>query len=294
MKRVDNSRLLFECMLEYRKKSMLTNCFWDFARTEEEVHKKTLFMQELPNGLCLFCKREEFFLLYYFLESSYANEANILDFEGLFIEPIIVEVIGKKVGKMQIENYQKNLAIWAKQGFDKILTRQRFKRNFTLLPTLQPMLRGLKEQEECSQRENPLPMIERYSQEREKEILMFLKGQFDLYTGCIPSGLHLQDGENMDIVYGISNNQKMIGLLHIRQEGKNSEIRHLAVEKTHQNQGLASALLAHFVSSTQSLSCVVWTGQENKIAQKLYQHFGFCEDGYESTVFCLGKKNNET
>lgn len=115
-------------------------------------------------------------------------------------------------------------------------------------------------------------------------VMTMLRACFSPLTGCLPEEAELAE----DLAAGRVLTRDG-GLIRWREKGRVSEIRHLAVDPAKRGQGLAKALVSEYLAQNGERLCRVWTAADNHGAKRVYERFGYAEDGWESVVLVYSR-----
>jgi predicted GNAT family N-acyltransferase len=242
------------------KVGVSTNVFLSESEYRALIDKNRLFYEEFNGGLLLFKKRENDYLCYYQITDLNLQHENLFEADGKL--PIVVELVSKSV---ESQNNMQNF--FESYGFKKNLERMR-----------------MKKKEQITNNAKSEFAIKYADPESETKIVQFLKQSFDGHTGCIPSQDELEKDINNKFVITAFDGDKVIGVLHFKNDKNKSEIRHLAIDKEYRHQNIASALMCEYLKETKELNSSVWVRKDNDEAVKLYQKFGYKADGFSSVV----------
>lgn len=284
VKQIENyselSKLIFSCL----KKNVLTNCFLSKEDWEFEIYQKNVYYFLIENNLFIFRKREDFWIFNYYV-NGYFNSFNLEVLKEKFkqenLEILVAEVVGRKIND---ENYQKQQDFLKQLGLKKVLTRERFENveNVKLQTEKNEDMLNISVDNKTETLEYEITLPDELDSDL---ILEFLKANFNNYYGCIPLKEKVKEDINEKLFYIAKIDEEIIGVLHFRKSQKTSEIRHLAVKNEWRGQGVGKKLINNYLNEMTSLKKLVWTGNENCSAQKLYEKNGYKKDGYVSSVF---------
>lgn len=277
MQRIKDYEELSKLIFSHLKKNVQTNTFLSKEEFESEIEFGNLFYFDTDIGLFLLREREEYYILNYYIYGSFGSlidESSAINLkeckEKILVElknlnrPAVVEVVGKKA---MISNYNYVVKFFEKLGMKEIVSRIRLSKETQLV--------------EFPKESNV--QIEKATIEEIAEIMNTFRMNFDKFYGCIPTEEILK--KEIENIYLAKEAENIVGLLHKKEAKNASEIRHLAVNEEHRNKGIAKALLKKYLIDAKDFdNKTVWTAENNIIAQKVYEHFGYKQDEYISKV----------
>lgn len=279
------SKLIFSCF----KKNVMTNCFLSKEDWEFEINNKSVYYFMVENSLFLIREREKFFILNYYLNDWNIEKIKI-EMQQEISKPVVVEVVSKNILD---ESYLKQQELFFQLGMQKTLERVRFQ-NVEQVENLASEKENLLVTSENINNEIDTKFESDFESESEitfaniddlAGILELLHSSFNLYYGCIPTQEKLSEDIQKNFVYIAKKENRILGVLHFEKSDKQTEIRHLAVDKDFRGKGIANHLMRIYGSEIKVPRRIVWTGVDNIPAQKLYQKYGYQKDGYVSSVF---------
>lgn len=246
--------------MKHFKKGVYTNCFISKEEFEFFIEKKRGYYLLFDGGLLIFLKMNGFFNMKFYINDSNCN------FKIASNKKIITEVAGKSEKDLStISEYLK------KNGFDVTLKRERFSCK------------------ETSHTGNGLVKnVEKANLKDYKKIVKILRKNYDKYTGCIPMNEKIKEDIKNGNFYCYRIGKKIIGVLHISNRAKFSEMRHLVVLKKYRGNNVSKELIKQYLFDTKMQSKQVWTSMDNVVARKLFVGLGYEADGYVSKVFKMG------
>lgn len=254
MEQVKTFDEISKAIKEHFKVGVITNCFITEEEYKKEIQNKTLYIINKTNYLIILREREEHYKLNY-----YINQKEKIEIKTE--KPIVVEIIKRPNDK----KFEEIVKTFTDSDFTKILERERY--------TL----------ENVENVENKYShKTEMCKKEESEEIIKTLKNNFDKHTGCIPTEEELKKEIEKQNIYCIKKQNEIAGILHKKENKAYTEIKHLAVNEKYRKQGIADELIKKL--KEQSRKITVWTGKENKAAQKTYEKTGFKKDGWTSIV----------
>jgi len=285
VKQIGNYQELSKLIFYYLKKNVMTNCFLSKSDWELEISLGNVYYFLRERNLFILRSRKDFWILNYYLNDLEFSSVN-LEIPKDILKPIVVEVVGKSELD---EKYQKQQEFFKQLGMEKVLERERFE--------------NVKQVESTMKKESDLLIISKNANNGVQDfeiilasntllpdVLQFLRCNFHVYYGCIPTEEKLKKDIQMGFVYAAMIEDKIIGVLHFQETDKLAEIRHLAVGEKWRGKGVAGQLMQVYESKVNVQKKIVWTGRENQNAQKLYQKYGYQKDDYVSSVFWYEKR----
>lgn len=257
MKRINNYDELNQLITSNFKKGVFTNCFIGKEEFEKYIQQNRLFYSLYDGGLLIFIKNQGFFNMKF-----YIHNLNVKLQLPVF-KKVVVEVAGKAEKDLgMIEKHLENV------GLRCILKRLRFSCGDAVINN----------NLSCDK-------LTKVNLKDSQKIIKILRKNYDKYTGCIPS----KEDIKMDIENGnfccYKEGKKILGILHIRNNGSKTEMRHLAVLKKNRGKNIAKCLITRYLMDVKEKQKQVWTSTENEIAKKLFEGFGYKADGYVSKVW---------
>ena len=237
---------------------VITNALPNREALEQEIRRGSLYQQQIPEGLLLIRRRETLDRLTFLIKKGqslplWKPERNT-----------VVELpFRNALGAMEeIE------AAFLATGFREILSRLRLSRKGT---------EGVS-----------FPQGEVRLCEDLHAAFRLLCESFSPITGCLP-----EEGELAELAKQGKLLSLPAGILHYESSGKTTELRHLAVAPTHRRQGLGALLVGAYLNQQGEKLSRVWTAVENLPARRLYEHFGYAADGWQSHVLYYSKESKE-
>lgn len=244
-----------EAIKEHFKVGVVTNCFLTEEEYKREIKNKTLYVINEANYLIVLREREGHYKLNY-----YINQMEKLKIK--LDKPVVVEIIKRPYDK----NFEIIKEIFTDSCFVKILERERY-----TLDNIENLKCEYKYKIEICKREDI------------DEIMEILKNNFDEYTGCVPTTEEIEEEIGKQNIYCMKKQNEMAGILHMKSTRAYTEVKHLAVNERYRKQGIADELVKKLIETNKKIT--VWTGKENRPAQRTYEKNGFKKDGWTSMVF---------
>ena len=264
---VTNKNELSKLVFKHIKKNVLTNCFLSSKDYEREIENGTLLFKEYEsNNLYIIKKRDGFIVLYYYIndDSSLKSELERIKKE-IGDNKIVIEVAYEETNDYQVKMFEKI-------GFEIILNRV----------NLHLVNRCL---EFPPNQWDDIIIKEQFNlDEDSKQVFNFIKNNFNIITGCIPSVNEIKSRilENEIKALIDKNSNNIIGVLEFNKDNdKKVTIKHLAVLNDYRGKGIGSYLLRHIQMYYDVIN--VWT-TINSEAERLYIKNGFAKTKYKSVV----------
>ena len=250
LNRIDDIKKVNELVTSSLKIGVITNCTLTPNQWHEEIENKTLFYYQFDGGVFFFRLRDYGYKLNYYIY-NFDNIPKIqLD------KPSYVEIVLRPKDNTQIVNSFENL------GFKQLFTRIRMKNT-------------IYEQKNLPKPEYIEP----------KKAYDFLNSVFDKKTACLPTIDELEQAEKQGLLLWRKNNENEItALLHVKQDRKKYEIRHLAVSENERKKGLALSLANEFISRFGHCQTLVWVREDYSAPKHIYEKTGFKPDGFKAIV----------
>ncbi len=243
------------------RKGVVTNCFIKEEELKVEIENHQLYYIVFPNGLLIFRDRGSHYILNYYINGDVGFSLNDVE------KDVVIEIVYRDNDK----NGKELVTFFENLGMKVYLERVRLTRKL-----------------ECAK--DASLEVTKCKLEDAEDILLLLKENFDLYSGCIPSKeMILKDIENQKIY--VYKKEKIEGLLRFDKSKMSSTIKHLAVRKEFRNKKIAQNLIRKYHEDVKGVPMIVWTGKENKAAIALYEKMGYQIDNFKSMV--LMKKKGE-
>ena len=276
MIRINSYEELSKLIFSFLKKGVSTNFFLSRKDVQSEIECGLLYYFISSAGLWIVRKREEYYILNYYLNDfSDAINESLETFNAKLDKPIVVEIVAKDYDD---EKYVCLCDFFSKMGFEVLVERERFCKKIHLEDVNKLGVNNVEKQS---------LKITSCEKSDIDDVFSILLENFDKLYGCIPSKKTLIGYIENNEIYKATCDGKLVGVLHISNDGKNSEIRHLAVVKEARNEGVASLLLEFYDNNITSINKTVWTGKDNLAAQRVYEKNGYKKDGYVSNVLSL-------
>jgi len=109
---------------------------------------------------------------------------------------------------------------------------------------------------------------------------------FDPYLSCIPSLQQLEEQiKNKNYICAYNALNQLMGFIHVEYRRGVVFIWHVVVGEAFRGQGVISRLLNDVVTYSKHQGAdriQLWVRDDNKVAQHVYEKFGFIEDNYAS------------
>jgi len=248
MKKISDISIVNELIKKHFVKNVCTNSFLSTDDFKREIVSDSLFFSETEGGLFLLRKREDFYILNFYIHG-----------EVIFPEPeipTVCEIPYKR--KLSCEEFFKN------SGFERFLERMRMT---------------------AAKPEKQAGSAYVAAEKDAGKAYELMCNSFNRYSGCIPSfEAFLKDIEEKRVIAfpGIK------GILHFSHKGISSEIRHLCVDEKERGKGIADELVKTYHFLTDASKYQVWLSKDNAPAKRIYIKNGYTADGFESVVLTKG------
>ena len=223
-----------------------TNCTLQAADFRREIAAGTLLSHQWAGGLLLLRQRPGHVIVNFYRTGP---------------APLHVSLPGPAVVELPLRpGAEADTDWWEALGFRPLLRRLRLAR-----PALRPG-------QAC-------PMTLELPSITAAEALALLESCFDPLTGCLPALEELEE----DLRQNGLLTEGGVGVLRF-ENGRTVKIRHLAVAAEVRGRGIARTLVGRFNERTGDRRALVWTGEENWPARRVYEGAGFAADGWRSLV----------
>lgn len=239
----------------------VTNCFLDRRTVESEIEAGTLYSIESDGGVFFFRERDGFRIMNFFLSSS---DTQLISFP----DNTVCEIPFRE----HDEGIKATVARFIDLGFVHRFTRVRLTKR-------------------SNAEEHYNGNISTATDKDIPEALGLIKKAFDSRTGCIPTDAafarDVRDGHVL-----VYRDGAIVGLVHWNEDGKTSDIRHVAVDERCRGQGIASALVGVY-STRKSGRYRVWAREDYTSARRVYEKNGYTPDGMKSAVLYFESEKGE-
>lgn len=273
MERVEQFEVLAPLLSAQLKKGVFTNNFLGWDDYAREI-ARGLWVHAFSGGLLLFRTRAGHHVLNFYLQKEAALELPALD------GPVVTELVWRP---REAEAAAAALERFQAAGFVEQFRRLRRERPATadanpadgsgaLNADQHSGIAGLAETTQTA------------------EVLEFLRANFDLLTGCLPTEEALAEDVAAGNVACTADSRGLTGVLHFARGRASTEIRHLAVRDDCRGQGLAGKLLDAYLQATGHAKSQVWARQGNTPAEHFYEKHQYRPDGWQSAVLLAGGK----
>lgn len=239
----------------YLRKGVHTNTFLTPDVYKAEIAAGSLYAHQWQGGLLILRKRQDFYRLNYYINDL----ASLPDY--LPEKATVIEI------PLRPGSGTEDIDYWQRQGFNKLMSRLRLVRP----GGLEAGSAGLYNIKKAAKEEIP-------------ELGSLLESCFNPLTGCLPTTAQLKQDIESGLVFTAQDDKGISGLLRISLGMAAAEIRQLVVREDRRGRGIARALLLHYLKETQYKKSLVWTGQENINAIRLYEGCGYKPDGWTSII----------
>ncbi len=239
----------------------VTNFFLDRHTVENEIEAGTLYSIEENGSVFFFRKRDGFSIMNFYLTSVDADLP-------VFHEDTVCEIPFRE----RDEKIKAAVVHFIAHGFDNLFTRVRLTKSSDAA-------------EHCDGHISTATFNETAA------ALDLIKKAFDSRTGCIPTAAAFE----RDVLDGhvlVYRDVGIIGLVHWNEDGRTSDIRHVAVDERYRGQGIASALVETY-STQKSGRYRVWAREDYTSARRVYEKNGYTPDGMKSAVLYFETKKGE-
>lgn len=260
MKNIASYEEIAPLLRKYLKKGLITNHFMNADEYKYAISKNKLSFYEWNGGNIFLNHKDDFYkLTYQLLDLKYNLDVKLS-------EKIVIEITKRQLD----DSFYDVVNYWKENGFNDVLNRIRLsqeklnKDDCTL---------------ECENVRISLCTVEELC-----NVNFLLTKNFNKYTGCLPDEVQLEEFLKCGFILGAYINNNLVGILHFSHKRGLSEIRHLCVNKEFRKMAVASLLISAYHSKFAENRKYVWCAKDNYAAKKLYKNFGYCEDGWESTV----------
>lgn len=256
MRRIGQYDELAPLLTAQLKRGVATNALMTQQEYRREIAEGGLWVHQWEGGLLLLRRRPAGWRMNFYLHCP-AVPLDI-DLSG----PVVTEIALRQKDTA----LQEAAAFWKNQGFVLGFQRQRM-----ALPEGWRVEKG------------PFSVVPASPEDRE-EVQALLEGNFDPLTGCLPSAGGLEESlQNGQILLARDAGGAAAGLLHIQQEKRGTQLRHLAVAGAYRRRGAAQSLLSAYLGRTEGRS-LVWVRCGNGPAVRFYEKNGYQPDGWTSEV----------
>lgn len=255
MKPVNSNEALGALLKPYMRREYTTNQLQLPSAFYGRVER--LYYTELDNGLLLYEDLRLYYRVYYFL-------TKLEIFESVSaLKPLVMELPCR--GRYA----ERETAFWTGMGFAQEALRIRMEKAAETAPAT-PVNHGVLAAKPCMN-----DMVHR-----------FLEGEFDRYTGFLPTEDELRAAiEAGSVLYVPDGSGGIAGALHFGRERRVSEVFHLAVAENHRKRGVAQALLNVWMSGADAGTRLrLWVSESSNSALSLYRKNGFEHDGWFCTT----------
>lgn len=256
MKKATDFETLSALLMRYHiRRGIVTNNFISGERRSDCIAASSLSYCCDEENLFLLEDRGDFTRLYF----DIADIGKLPAFDTVQ-KPVVFEILLRPGD----ENSRSASEAFSRAGFQNILTRERMQRNVDSI---------------SGDRQGVVPAVRGDTD----AVRTLLNRNFDRFTGCLPSMQELLHEIDAGMVYKLSVDDQIAGLLHFSADKRGVEIRHLAVNEQHRSKGIATRLLNRCLMEHGS-SARLWVSKDNDTAKTFYQKHGFSADGWESYV----------
>jgi len=266
MKQINALSELSPMLTAQWKKGVMTNAAFSAERFRSEIENGTLYVQEIPDGLLLFRKRDGFYRLNFYLQPE-------ADLSGLLFPGDTVMEIASRPQDTSLKCAER---MWQQKGFAFLFGRTR-------VAWTEPY-------ETLSL--NPAYTIRPALQSDADAAMQLLLDRFSVRTACLPNFQELRsDIETGNLWLAVTPQNEVIGVLHTVSEKKSVQVRHIAVSQSHKKQGVATQLLCALRQRTDG-KIFLWVSDNNTPARQLYDKLGFTTENWTSTVWSYNMERN--
>ena len=224
----------------------VTNCV-DTMYLMQQAKLGKLYLEEQEKGVIFLVEKKLFYSLYYCLTEPVSLQLPTMSKE------IFCEVFGRD------ENAGEE--VLGVSGFEQYASYCRMGR------------KGAEREPEEEIIANPA----------QKKTLEIIKNTFDCYSDCLPE-------ENEEVLflnenYEISINEKNVLIYDVKNSV--STLKYICVDILERQKGMGTYLLKEYIRRTSGKArrYLLWVKEQNIAAQKLYDKFGYCTDGFKKIVW---------
>jgi GNAT superfamily N-acetyltransferase len=254
-----------------------SNCYLLPDVIQRYTQQKRLYWQEFqPAGLIFFSDERDFFRMYYFIGEP-DEHSQLEPF------PRQARLIKLDLDYRAMEAASRNQAYWLKQGFSlqQIHKRMELTRPFDSI--------NLHQQFPAFPGEYSLEQLtDRYLD----QIQTLWKDSLGISSSALSDQTEILEMIENKQLFGMlyKNEKRLAGVLRCRQTGKVYTLERIAVDALHRQRGLARTLILYCLfQAVDAGRFLLWVGDENSAAVKLYQSLGFQFDGRVSLKLFLEK-----
>lgn len=246
---------------------LLSNSFLMPNEIKEYIKRQKLYVQEIKEGLLIFCDEEDYYHVYF-----YATLKETIEFPQIS-KPCIMNFTFKGDESQMLLHMK---AFWCGVGFKPYKQYQRMRHD-----------RGKKSI--CN-----LPSgycIRKANNNDLHDIKKLWEITLDIYSTPLPDYFQLCAMiENDQIKCVVDADDKICGAAEVRITGNTCLIEHIVIDSSYRKIGLGECLLETIVKRLQKLEVVnklLWVDIQNKAAIALYEKCGFIQDGMKSNQILL-------
>jgi len=256
LKKVPDFKTLSALLMRYHiRRGILTNNFISGERRSDCISANSLSYRCEGENLFLLEDREDFSRLYFDLADT-----DLLPAFDTAEKPVVTEIVLRPGDEKTLAALQ----VFSRAGFQRILTRERMQRGADSIK---------------GDRRGAVPAVRADIE----AVGTLLRRNFDALTGCLLNAQELLREIDAGMIYKLSVDDRIAGLLHFSSDKKGVEIRHLAVCEQQRGKGIASRLLRRCLMEYGG-GARLWVSKDNDAAKAFYQKHGFSADGWESYV----------
>lgn len=273
MKKARDYEVLAPLLSAQLRRGVQTNCFLSAEEYRCEIATGALSYEAWAGGLLLLLQRGGYTKALWFLTDTSQKLPCALP------EPVVMELASKP----NVEGLDA-LDFWVREGFAPRFKRLRMcKPAGELPPAVGTVLAGVTLNTHTSCADSFA--VRTCGGADFDAISALLAAHYHPYYGCLPQEKELADllcaGE---ISCAVGQDGALLAMLHIASGKHYFELRHLATAPQQRGRGAASALLGARIAGKGGQKSLVWTGETNCAAQRLFTQFGYVADGWTSTV----------
>ncbi len=255
-------------VMKHLRKGVFTNCFLSKEEVLEYIELDN-FKYISENNYLIFVREFDNRIFINFYLNDYTNSDDFFNYLKNFSKPVVFELPFKNSNESIIEDFEKKIL---ENGFVKIQDRIK-------------LIRKPDEEAINSDLLNDNYVFKFVEENYYDELLNLFDSSFDEFYGCIPTKEMIKKDILDNNIFGCISENKLIGMIRFFKKDGEITIKHLAIKSEYRHQKIGKLLVAKFIEKYNDNKIIVWTGNTNESAKKVYIANGFCIDQYSSRVY---------
>lgn len=248
----------------------ISNITWSPEELANLIHRRSLYVEEVPGGNLWFCRSETRTQLFFQVDRDQTDhlQPDLLPSEDCVSELLFM------VAQQQKKDPERN--VLQKLGLTKVCLVQFL--SFT-------------KQDAATVSDSPF-LFRVAERTDDAEIRRMYDACFDRLTDAIPDGPELAERIARGEVWNLCEKEtgETLGSIMLQRNKSRVLARHLVIAPAWQHQGIGTILMNELIRSMRTgEKCMLWVKEDNIPALRLYQRMGFSPQGRKMEIWVKRK-----